>query len=563
MVNRRQVIKSGAAAATVLAMPKYAFASSAFTGFYPAGSWIAAKQAMIRVYPRPDSETNTWARHRWAYYDGANPVQYKIPLGVSFGAFPYVFQLLSGPPGMTIGATYWQSGWSFAQAAAAGYGYVQWTPTASVSGATVSILVTDQQQNTLTITFTISTSGATSRFIFVDAVNGNDSNAGSIGAPFKTLSKALGPNFATTTNAGTICYLRGTGGTYTPPISADQDINSYWTVSQLDTTRKPSALIGFPGDPAQPVVSMASSMFGSYGSGASDNGVPDLFISNINFNGYNTSQPSFRLFWLASPGAYGSRITFEGNVWTNAGYGSSAASNTPGYFFDGNTPNLMLYGFIKNCQETRVTGGFAGNNIVGCDVYGVQYMLVEGNTSNTPNLTVNGCWIYKSDVSNSCMRGNFAAFAACAYPYSFLQDPLSGTHNNEVCYNKYIGLTPAGNNGIFFPVNDPGVGMAAGNMTNLWAYRNSVIGMLGSNDPNAGGPYVFQNNVVQGTYALPSGTAVQTSGNVTAASGALDTTYCNLTGTYTSYLGTVGAQIVLASSGATPTPNAPVLKVLT
>ena len=106
MVNRRQMIKSAAAAATVLAMPRYAFAGSAFNGFYPAGSWMPAKQPMIQVYPRPDSETNTWARHRWAYYDGVNAVQYKIPLGVSFGAFPYVFQLLSGPPGMTIGATY-------------------------------------------------------------------------------------------------------------------------------------------------------------------------------------------------------------------------------------------------------------------------------------------------------------------------------------------------------------------------------------------------------------------------------------------------------------------------
>src|SRR5580698_5204552 len=158
MVNRRQVLKSAAAAATVLAMPKYASASSGFSGFYPAGSWMPAKQPMIQVYPRPDSETNTFARHRWAYYDGANAVQYKIPLGVSFGAFPYVFSLLSGPPGMSIGATFWNTSWnSWADAIAAGYGTLQWTPSASVSGATVSVLVTDQQRNTTTITFTVST----------------------------------------------------------------------------------------------------------------------------------------------------------------------------------------------------------------------------------------------------------------------------------------------------------------------------------------------------------------------------------------------------------------------
>src|SRR5580698_176033 len=212
MVSRRQVIKSAAAAATVLAMPRYAFAASSFNGFYPAGSWMPAKQAMIQVYPRPDSETNTWARHRWAYYDGTNPVQYRIPLGVSFGAFPYVFQLLSGPPGMTIGATIWQSDWSFAQAMTAGYGYLLWTPTAAVTSGTVSVLVTDQQMNTLTITFTVSTSSSTSRFIFLDAANGNDSTGtGAIGAPWKTLAKALGSSYAATANPGAICYLRGTG----------------------------------------------------------------------------------------------------------------------------------------------------------------------------------------------------------------------------------------------------------------------------------------------------------------------------------------------------------------
>jgi hypothetical protein len=47
MVNRRQVIKSAAAAATVLAMPRYAFAAPAFNGFYPAGNWMPAKQPMI------------------------------------------------------------------------------------------------------------------------------------------------------------------------------------------------------------------------------------------------------------------------------------------------------------------------------------------------------------------------------------------------------------------------------------------------------------------------------------------------------------------------------------
>ena len=308
MVNRRQVIKSAAAAATVLAMPRYAFAGSAFNGFYPAGSWMPAKQPMIQVYPRPDSETNTWARHRWAYYDGVNAVQYKIPLGVSFGAFPYVFQLLSGPPGMTIGASIWQSDWSFAQAATAGYGYLQWTPTGSVSDATVSVLVTDQQMNTLTITFTVSTSSSTAQFIFIDSVRGSDAaGTGAIGAPWQTFGKAFGNTYSASVNAKALCYLRA--GTYTIPVYSDQDINSANALCELNTSTKPSALMGFPGDTA-PVITMTNAQFATGSGGA------DLFIQGLNPNGYNSREVNARFIWITAAGNGSARMTFDSNAWT-------------------------------------------------------------------------------------------------------------------------------------------------------------------------------------------------------------------------------------------------------
>jgi hypothetical protein len=549
MVNRRQVIKSGAAAATVLVMPKYAFAASAFTGFYPAGNWIAAKQPMIQVYPRPDSETNTWARHRWAYYDGANPVQYKIPLGVSFGAFPYVYTLQSGPPGMTIGATYWNPAWtSFQDAQAAGYGYLLWTPTASVSGATVSVLVTDQQMNTLTITFTVSTSSSTSKFIFVDAVNGSDtSGTGTISAPWQTYTKAFGATASTNVNANALCYFRA--GTYTLPA---QTVVSGVTITQVNTSIKPSALMGFPGD-TPPIFSMTNCFF-------SDNGSPstDLFVQGLNPNDYTHSIYNMRWFWLNTGGT--KRVTFEGNNWTNSGYGSSAPSNTPMFFMDF-TQGQAKYIFVKNNSEERVTSGHEGNNIVGFDSYYVDRALVEGNTSISPTITVDGCWVFKSDITNSCMRGNFASFYDCAYGLgSTLQDPLAGTFNIETCYNRsLLGIQAAnGSSGPFFPINSPGT--VSHPMTNQWCYRNSVTGNIGSNSPNEGSISI-QSNAVQYQYApaIVSGSAVTSSGNVTATSGLLDSNG-NLTSAYSSYRGTVGAEIALASSSAA-TPNAPTLKV--
>lgn len=539
MVNRRQMIKSAAAAATVLAIPKYAFAQS-FNGFYPAGSWIPAKQPMIQVYPRPDSETNTWARHHWAYYDGVNPVQYKIPLGVSFGAFPYVFQLLSGPPGMTIGATYWQSGWSFAQALGAGYGYLLWTPTAAVSNAKVSILVTDQQMNTLTITFTVSTSSSTSQFIFLDAANGNDSTGtGTISAPWQTLAKAFGSTYAATTYPGAICYLRGTG-TYTAPVHADQNINTYWAICEINTSRKPAALIGFPGD-SLPVISLANAFFASYDAGA------DLFFQDLAPNGYKSAGNSCRFFWVAGYGSNASRNTFDGNTWTNSGYGASAASNATGYFID-STTGVSSYHFINGCSETNRQSGNAGNNYGGCSFYNVNNALVQGNVINDPTLTIDEAWQPKSDVSNGCWRGNTTIVSAVQYAYSPLQQVYNGFANFEICYNTLVASVGAQ---IAVPVPS-----APGTFTNIWCYRNSVSGPNGlvAGVANSNGPYVFQSNAVQTAASQPSGNSVQTSSNVYKTSGLLSGTTGGLTSTYSSYLGTVGAQIALTSSAATPNP---------
>lgn len=549
MLNRRQVIKSAAAAATVLAMPRYARAASGFTGFYPAANWIPAKQAMIQIYPRPDAETNTWARHHWAYYDGVNPVQYKIPLGVSFGAFPYVFQLLSGPPGMTIGATYWQSGWSFAQAAAAGYGYLLWTPTASVSGATVSILVTDQQMNTLTITFTVSTSSSTSRFIFIDAVKGSDSaGTGAISAPWKTFSKAFGTSYSTTNNQGAICYFRA--GTYSLPNSYSGNLNSFFApFFELDTSLKPAALIGFPGD-SKPVFDLTVSTFATV-TGS------DLFMQNLAPNGYNASQNSVRFVLIGDAGTPTSRTTFDGNVWTNSGYGASAGSNATGYFFD-TTSAVSQYHFLNGCSETNRQSGNAGNNYGGCSFYSVQNVLVQGNSIIDPTLTIDEAWQPKSNVTNGCWRGNTTIVASCQYAYSPLQsvtDNPGVMQNVEICYNILVG-----GGGIAVPIT-PNTGQHYGA---LWCYRNTVqggtsISGLECSGQGYGGPYTFENNAVQANSALPSSSGVTTSANLYKGSGLIDTSTGYLTSSYSSYLGTVGAQIALNSSVLTP--KAPSLSV--
>jgi len=114
----------------------------------------------------------------------------------------------------------------------------------------------------------------------------------------------------------------------------------------------------------------------------------------------------------------------------------------------------------------------------------------------------------------------------------------------EFCYNTLV----CGGGGIFqtyggasFPSSGP-----------LWTYRNSVIGNHNlTSTMTSGGPYVFENNAGQGPNNL-TGSDITQSGNLIVASGLLDSSTGFLTSAYASYVGTVGAQIALASSAATP-----------
>jgi hypothetical protein len=517
------------------------------SGFLPVGHFINAKQAMIQIYPRPDTETNTFARHRWAYYDGTNPVLYQIPLGVAFGAFPYVFSLQSGPPGMSIGATFWNTSWGtgsnppFVDARNAGYGVLQWTPTGSVSGATVSVLVTDQQLNTTTITFTVSTSSSTAQFLFFDSQFGNDSTGtGTISAPWQTMAQAIGTSFSTTNNASTLCYFRGRGSSfpYTMPAGSASatDFNDGSTCFEVNTLTKPSAYMGFPGDALTSYIDLSNSFFACAHSA-------DLFVQNLNPNGYHTATQNCRFFWIGGGGGNGggllsSRTTMDINQWTNSGYGSSAGSNASSYYVNP-TNSVASYIFINGCSETNRQSGNAGNNYCICSVYSCQNVLAQGNFIIDPTLTIDEFCMPKSNITNGTWRGNYCQVASVQYICSPLQS-VSGNagvmSSVEICYNIDVG----GTTGMAIPVGPTGQNYGA-----LWCYRNNCRANLGisCNGQGVGGPYVFENNASQGSNSVPTGTGVTASGNIFQGSGLLDGTTGYLTSSFSSDVGTIGAQI--------------------
>lgn len=210
-----------------------AAAGSAGAWRLAAGHYVSAKMPMVLNHPRPDGETETWERHRKAYYDGVNSVQYRVPVEIQGGAAPFYFELLDGPSGMAIGQQYGD----------ANYGIVTWTPSGNVTNDPVQVRITDQDLNVVVADWTVTTSSSTADFIFVDSAAADNSGSGAIGSPLKNTRGWYKDNQADTTFSGRIVYYRG--GTHTWYLDPASNVPGNGI---LQDTNKPLVHLGYPGE---------------------------------------------------------------------------------------------------------------------------------------------------------------------------------------------------------------------------------------------------------------------------------------------------------------------------
>jgi uncharacterized repeat protein (TIGR01451 family) len=492
----------------------------------PSGYFIPAKRPMQQIYPRPDIETNTWARHRWAYYDGINAIEYRIPIGVSFGAYPYKFICLACPSGMTVGSYYGDSN----------YGVVTWTPNGPATNAAVTVRVIDQQLNTLDITWTVSTSSSTSHFIFTDNINGNDSiGAGTITAPFKTPAKSLSPTYATTIN-----YFRT--GTYV--------INN-----SIGAAASPMALLNYPGEAV--TFDMSTGSLGGTGS------VSDVFLQGITFSGGVSTVASQRTIWLG--GSY-DRQTFHALSFINPINGGAVTDNASSIFFESNS-SYRRYIYIADSSEIGRPVG-VGQNSAGLFVaFTVSDSLFERNAVTHSNAGMGNLFL-KASVYNSSLRNNYVQTDSIEQMGLGSADQVDSSlpaGNNEISYNVVKSPTAPSDydNTAALTVN---FYSGSSSPSNYWVYRNTIYGGLCvRQSTSANGPFIFENNAVivntlnstppsgfTGVWAYKSWTgwpnaSITDSG--TECEGAVSSAYVNtgtmqLAGTCASnWLGRRGAQI--------------------
>ncbi len=470
----------------------------------PTGHFMPAKMPMHPVFPRPDTETQAHARHRWAHPD----FRYEIPIGVQGGAWPFKYEIISGPAGATIGQYYGDPD----------YGVVKWTPANGDTGTkTFTVRVTDQELNTVDLTWT--TTIDPTRFLFLDANNGSDTAGdGSIGNPFATPASWYGPGDKNTvSNPDKIIVYRN--GTYT---LQRYDPAATWV--SIQNGIKPNQHIKFPGE--SPFIDCSVTGFVTVTS-------PDVFVNVDMGNTTNQQNANAKCIWITGTG---DRVTLLGNI-SNLGRGTVGNDNPAGYMF-GSTRRSHV--FFK--------GGLSGNNTAPfCDIYGTQYCLIEG-------LTLSGSTggdqklLIKSDNEFVTVRNikTLVSFT-CAYGVIDLlgQEQVYPQDNIEVCWNWIDGPGSAPRHAAmathWSPQNPPV-------QRNIYIYRNTIVGKI----INIGKRQriLVENNVLVSDFTpvLPASTADLTvidNNNIFASTAdqAIDI-YGALAGTYRSnYLGIRGHEL--------------------
>lgn len=405
----------------------------------PSGYFVDAKMAMQVTYPRPDGETPTWARHRHAYPG----MQYRVPIVVQGGAFPFRYEVVSGPAGLTVGKAITD----------ANYGIVTWTPSGTGAAQSVTIRVTDQQLNAVNVTWSITPN--TAQFIFVDA-NAGTSGSGTLASPLKTFADVHLGSASDRTFAEKIMVLRG--GTHT--ITGWAANNNNWNLQRTGgSPNKPPSWIGYPGEAVMLNGSSANVVMN-----LSDTG-NDVFYGGVTLSGSRTDVADNRTFFFGA--GSGTRASFFEMAFSNIQRGTAGTDN-PGAIVMFDNTSARQYVSIIGCSLDDFNAPL-------CDLYHTWDAVIDNITigaSSVPSYA--GQMVYtKSRNARVSIRRvtstqSLAGVSVVTNSWSF-GTPSAAAQTIECCYSK---LRVASGNVV--SMNAETGAAAAG--SHYWLYRNTLVG---------------------------------------------------------------------------------------
>ena len=542
MSSRREFLKiSGSVALALGTCQTFAHVARGGGGAAGGGFPNAAPAfiPMRQVYPAP-SGVASYESHLVAYYKPStgDTFEWRKRIGVSFGRWPYTYSLVSGPPGMAFGATTWNTAWDGNPAAAyaAGYGQLRWTPNAAISSGsptTISVDVTDQDGNLLNVQWPIYTTDDVANggvFAFLNADTGNDTTGnGSKATPWQTIPHAIGTVAGSggAAPAGSVLIMRGATALYTFPANQSGGCTT--------NANQPASFIGYPGETATVDLS-GMAIVGGQGCVSPD--VAGNFFQDFTLSGYDASAANICAFkWSTTK-----RVTFQGIIWNNSGFGTSAANNASLIYTTGGGLSMGDYLFITGCQDNNRQSSNAANNSPVCLLYNYNEVLTELCTSNSPTSLVGHSLFFKSDINYGCLRANFAYHSGGGGFFDPLQSGYSAFNYNECCYNVGINIGH-----VALPDTAP---FTYGN--NI-AYRNSFIAAAGfiSNQSSYNLTAPFINGHAPAGYSITASSTSTTGGTLAANNWAYVISTKGVTGESGQANGIGGTEILLTSTGTT------------
>ncbi|HCS64592.1 MAG TPA: hypothetical protein DIW64_11235 [Cellvibrio sp.] len=397
----------------------------------PEGYFVKAKMPMHLVYPRGDTEVQAHARHKWAHPD----MEYAIPIGVQGGAWPFKYELVSGPSGAKIGSLYGEEN----------YGSITWVPAASSGTVEFKVRITDQELKTVEASWKVTIDP--SMFIFVKS-GASGTKVGTINNPLASFADWYkDPKDASYLNK--IIVFRG--GNYS--LVGDPTSNN--NLRLLKESKTPS-LIGFPGE--EPIFDASTTKVM-----VSD--LSDIFIAGITWKNARQDVSNAHFLWLTGDV---SRATFWRNHFRDMKQGLVGNDNT-GPVFISSTPIAKENILYKENNHTGIHNkGFNGHYF---DVYRASYVLIEQNTVSNSS-SGNGFWP-KGTVAFVTVRANNAYdnVSGIQIAIGYGTEAIDTPHDHEICWNRVV--VPVDQDGPAIMV--AGSNSNQGKTYNTYLYRNTIV----------------------------------------------------------------------------------------
>ena len=419
----------------------------------PAANFVSAKMPMYATHPRPEVETDTWEMYRNAYPG----IPYSCEIDIQGGAFPFHHEVITGPPGLTIGQDLIEVGDHLE--IPDDYGRVYW-PNPTLGVHPVHIRVFDQDNATpLDIVFSITVGVA--GWLFVDPLLPAPTGDGTKYNPFKLLSQITNNDSTTTTYADHRIILRS-GVTQLEGMPANN--NNF----RLDPNTNPLVITGYPGESVQ--LEMYEGWFVL--SGTSGFQISNLTVQYAPaFTPGGGTEPIYMFNAIGSfdRGQFHNVVfkDFKGDP-LNVGQGNSAVA-----FFSNAPRNHISF---KKCSATGITG-----NIVDC--YNWRHSVIDqfkmyDAIIATSDGSSHGPFFVKQSPDHVTLRNidiwdNVTIdFGAPHPPGSLISyGGGSGAENLEFCYCTIEASLPGGRDGTLAVGSNNAVSDL---IENIYVFRNSI-----------------------------------------------------------------------------------------